>query len=856
MNLKKLCLLPFIFCCLFTKAQETNINLHIKNQSIEQVLGILTQQYHFQFSYSSTQINVKTKVSINIVNQNITQTLAQLFSGLPIGFTINNEQITLYKITKYQVTLSGYLKEKGTGELLIGAVVSTMPYKISTTTNAYGFYTITLPADTHTITFHYIGYHPIQIQLNLTQSTPYTIELEANTQLQEVTVHADQQYSAIGLNNIKIPLAEIKAIPSILGEKDVVKYSMLSSGVQKGNEGTPYMFVRGGGPDQNLVLIDEAPIYNAYHFLGLSSLFSGNELRKAELIKGGFSAKYGGRLSSVLDMSMKDGNLEKPSAEATVGVISSRIMLETPIVKNKSSFLISARKSYLNTVSKLLTSTEDESLLDYTYHDIHAKISTQLGAKNRLMLSGYLGNDVFKINSIPSLKAKDDGVIWGNRATSLRWTNQAGNKLFIATSLIYSFYQSRTAMSSEAGSNTAINTAAVQSSITDYTLKSDLDYTFNHKHQFKGGLGYTFHQFAPQTEFKSSYPDILLNKSFNINAKDLYAYTQWNYHPFKQLRINGGLRYSNYTYQQTYQRIEPRFALNYYLPRNWAFQGSYSTMNQYLHLISGFSGIGFPNDMWISSDQKLKPQVAHLYTLGVSKNNLFDKKITLLVEAYYKNLNNTVAMREGASMFSLMTNPYLPNQYHTWSDLVTQGRGYSQGLEVSIKKETGKLTCWLSYTLSKTRFQFDDINLGRWYNPTYDRTHDIGLFANYTFSKKLSASANWVYGTGNAISLPTGQYPIYINDIGGGLSSYRIQNDYEFKNKYRMKSYHRLDIAIQYKHQIAQKINGVLELSIYNVYNRANPFIYQLNNDAKGNRILEQMSLFPIMPSLSWTIKI
>lgn len=853
MNNKLLWLFLMLALSVTLKAQN-GITIHVSSKPVEEVMQLLTANYGYRFAYSSNQVDIKKRVSVQVSNETIDNTLKQVFHGMPVGFNVSGNNVVLYYSSKYNVTLSGYFREKGTGELLIGAIVNTQPLVAGSMSNAYGFYSLTLPADTYTFNFSYIGYKTASYQLNLTQSQSLNVELEAATSLSEVTVSAQADQPHLKLNSIDIPLAEIKDVPAILGEKDVVKYSMLASGVQKGSEGNAYIYVRGGGPDQNLILIDDAVIYNAYHFLGLSSLFSGNELRKAELIKGGFSSKYGGRLSSVLDMSMKDGNRERFSAEATAGIITSRVMVEGPIVKNKSSFLISARKSYIAQVSKLVIK-EDGSILNYGYYDLHAKLSTNLGAKDRLMLSGYLGQDLFRTLVDPMVSAKDDGISWGNKVASLRWNHQFNSKLFLNTTAVYSHYKTRTAFGSLDYTSGEVSSSSVQSTINDYALKADLDYSFSNKHLFKAGIGATRHYFNPVTQLKDIYGDSTFRSEQNYFSNEWYEYIDWMYKPSVRWVIAAGLRHSNYTYKSTYHRFEPRVNLSYHAGKNWVAQLSYSEMNQYLHLLSAFSGIGVPNDAWVSSDENLKPQRAHIYTAGISKSNLWGKNITVNIEGYYKKTNNAVSMKEGYSLFNILPVYPMMNVVNNWSEIATQGRSESKGIELSVKKEGTRFDFWVSYTLSRTTFRFEEINLGREYLASYDRTHDIGIYTAFKASKRFTISVNWVYGTGSAISLPVGEYYVFGHEPSSGLYPQAPKYDYDQKNNYRMRDYHRLDGSIQYKHKITPYVQSIIELSVYNAYNRANPFFYQLDANMQGERKLTQISLFPVMPALSWTIK-
>ena len=853
--------LPLIFLCLLTWCKlhaQTPISIQETNVPLQQVLQHLQTHFNVVFSYSSDVVNVKKKVSLKLQNSTLTQALTALFDGTPVAFSIQDKLVVLYKSQHYQVTLSGYVREQETGELLIGASVSTIPLVAGAVNNSYGFYSITLPADTYQLVFQYVGYQPLVKKIIAQATTPINIELAPKTNLQEALIKGERDKLMITLNKVDIPLQEIKDVPMILGEKDVVKYMMLSPGVQKGNEGNGYIYVRGGGPDQNLIMIDDAVIYNAYHFLGLSSLFSGNELRKAELYKGGFSSRYGGRLSSVLDMSMKDGNREHFGVDGTVGVMSSRVLVEGPIQKNKSSFLFSARKSYIDKASTWVANNAD-AVLNYGYYDIHAKLSTDIGKRDRLMLSGYVGKDGLANNAKAGLTANEDGIVWGNQAASLRWNHLYSGKMFANTSLVYSYYKARIAFGDYDATSGRRTTSSIQSSITDYTLKHDIDYHHNTKHHFRTGAGYTQHWFNPITALKMNMPDVEYQFAKLYSTNDAFGYGEWNYKPTPKWTIVSGVRYSYYKYNKAYHRVEPRLNATYQTNTNWQINTSYSLMNQYLHLVSTFNGIGLPSDVWISSDEVLKPQRSNLITLGAAKNNLLNKGLSFSVEGYGKLVQHAVSLKEGASFFELLQQTSTTKNVNNLSMLATQGKSTSYGIEFMVRKSSKKFDGHISYTLSRTTMQFDSINNGKSYVATFDRPHDIGVYLSYRPNNRFKVSANWVYGTGNAITMPAGEYFVSVNDPTGGNGSWNTFY-YDKKNNYRMQSYHRFDISFQYTHRIASKILSTIELSIYNVYNRANPFFYQINledeNAGTGKRVLQKTSMFPIMPSLSWSIKI
>jgi hypothetical protein len=856
--LKKQLLTLCLILILSSAYAQQRISMDVSAVPLSQIIQQLSASNNLQFAYSTDQIDITKKVTISLKDVTLEDALQKLFANSGIAYLINGNSITLYRDQNYRVTVSGSVREKGTGELLIGVIVGANPTKSGAVSNGYGFYSLSMPPGDYSLTFYYVGFQPFSQKVSLNQNQELNIELSPATDLQEVIVNADEVTGCLP-NVFNIQLLEIKSIPMILGERDVVKYAMLSPGIQKGNEGNSYLYVRGGGPDQNLILIDDAVIYNAYHFLGLSSLFSGSELRNAELIKGGFSSKYGGRLSSVLDMSMKDGNRERIGIDATIGVISSRLMVEGPIVKNKSSFLISARKSYIDKISRW-AARDESTVLNYGFYDVHAKLSTDLGKKDRLMLSAYIGKDLMQSNPEENISVKDDGIQWGNRTASLRWTHQFSGKLFATTSLSNSYYNSRTAFAETDGQSNISFTSAIQSSIDDYTLKTDIDFFQGDRNHFRWGGGYTRHFFAPTTSLKSYVPDSILLKDQSFAANEAFGYGEWILKLTQKFTVTSGMRFSFYENNKGYFRAEPRLNLSYSPGENWILSSTYSLMNQYMHLLSTFSGFGFPNDIWVSSDENLAPQRSHLITLGICKNNIANSQLSFSAEGYYKRMNNVVGLKENASLFQILPSTYFGNTIDKWSEITTQGTGTSYGMEYMIRKDGQHFKGWISYTLSKTTLEFEKLNQGNPFPATYDRRHDLGVYLSYRTAKHWTFAANFVYGTGNAISLPVGEYYTYSTTLATSLAPSYPLFDYEHKNNYRMKPYHRLDISIQYAHLIAHKIKSSFELSVYNVYNRANPFFYQINQESNqfgnGKRTLQQISLFPIMPSISWSIKI
>lgn len=839
----------FTYKIVFTQV----VTIDVKNQSIESVIKLIEKKYDVKFAYSSDKINLSKKITLRIKNQNIDDLLNLIFKNTPTAWQKNGSNIVLFKNPNSKFTLCGYVREEGTLELLIGAVISVQPNNIMAVTNSYGFYSINLEADSLlNLTFNYLGFKKLVKKIDLNENIQLDVFLKSSNELGEILVKSVVKNEDKTLNKIEVPLKEINNIPMILGEKDPVKYLMQMTGIQKGTEGNSYMYVRGGGPDQNLVLIDDAVVYNAYHFLGLSSLVSGSELRSAELIKGGFSSKFGGRLSSVLNMSLKDGNKQKFGGEIASGILASKILLEGPVFKNKSSFIISGRRSYIDQLATYFTDNENE-FLGYYFYDLHGKFSTEIDKKNKLFFSNYLGYDNFDLAG-----NNKEAIKWGNNVFSARWNHQYNSKLFSNTTISYSNYKTEIGFGiignlSDSTSSTLIST------INDYSFKTDFDYLPNTKHQLKFGFGYTKHVLFPYVLTSNLKTRISQKTGTENTANDYFCYAESQYNLLESLKIISGIRLSYFENNASYFRAEPRLNMIYSLPKNWNLNTSYSLMNQYVHLVTSLNGLGFPSDIWTVSNDKILPQRAQLVTAGVYKNNIKNSQFSVAVEGYFKNIENVTSLKEGGSFFQMV--PFFsPNaQVNNANELITQGTCNSYGVELMLKKSGTRFSGNICYTLSKTQMQFNDINRGNVFNANYDRRNDLGIYLHYKSKKHFTFSINWVYCSGYPITLPVGEYTTIQNIPNlGSFPNYPIF-DFDEKNNYNMKDYHRLDASVQYTHIMAKNMLSSFELSFYNAYNRANPFYYQISNrdvnNGNSERIIQQISLFPIIPSISWSLK-
>lgn len=763
-------------------------------------------------------------------------------------------------------TISGYVKEAVSGESLIGVNIYPSDHKTGTVTNTYGFYSITLPAaDSVELVISYVGFYPEIVRVTLHKDAEVNIELKPNTFLKEVTVTADRDEKpgeSVKMSTFKLQVAQIKDVPSLLGEKDVMKVLQLLPGVQKGSEGSSGLYVRGGGPDQNLIILDDAIVYNASHLFGFFSLFNGDALKSVELTKGGFPARYGGRLSSVLEMNMKEGNKEEWHGEGGVGFISSRMTVEGPIKKGRSSILLSGRRTYADLLIYPFLKNEKTG---YYFYDFNAKVNYDFGRRNKLYLSGYFGKDKFYLKNNTSYVKENSGFRWGNYTGTLRWNHLFTNKLFSNTSAIFSSYSFGLYDRYIVIAENKNYYAEYYSGIRDFTLKYDIDYLPNPKHWLKAGAVSIYHRFNPHAFVEEDIPNNTHIKDIKYTdgiESGLYAEDTWQ--PVQTVKVNGGIRLSHFLANKNqYHIFEPRLSVAWRLKNDFALKGSYAIMNQYIHMISN-TGISLPTDLWVPTTNRVKPQQSRQIALGFVKD--FRKHfLSFSMEGYYKKMENVIAYKEGAT-FLTFDDPQKAS-YVNWEDNVTAGRAWSYGVELLLQKKEGRLNGWIGYTLSWTLMQFDSINFGKKYYARYDRRHDISVVAIYRLNDHITLSGTWVYGTGNAITLPGSEYYSMQNYTGsflipplwsGESSPYgRYVNDLSEKNNYRMAPYHRLDLGIQF-HKQKKWGERIWEISVYNAYNRMNPFFYY--NDVKtiGNKqygILKQVSLFPAIPSVTYSFK-
>lgn len=760
-------------------------------------------------------------------------------------------------VTAQKVTVSGTIEDVKNGEKLINANVYDAISMKGTVTNNYGFYSLTLPSGKIKLTFSYVGYKTFQQEFYLKKDTVIRYKLESSTELAEVTVEetrSEKMVESSQMSRIEIPLKQIKELPVFFGEVDVLKTIQLMPGVKSGGEGTSGLYVRGGGPDQNLVMLDGVPVYNVDHLFGFFSVFNADAIQTVSLIKGGFPARYGGRLSSVIDIYMKEGNNKEFHGEGSIGLISSKLTLEGPVIKDRTSCIISARRTYIDilTIPFQKAYMKNNTFGGYYFYDVNAKINHKINDRHRIFLSAYNGLDKAYLNLDESYEQNGKNIKnetsfdlhWGNITTALRWNYIISNKLFLNTTATYSRYNF--IISNETKIDNSSFSFRYFSGIYDWAGNADFDYMPTPDHAIKFGCNATYHTFSPgimTIQMKDAGASIDTSLGNNrIYANEYFAYAEDDIRFGARWKANAGVHYSGFfVKEKLYQSVQPRSSVRFLINEKISVKAAFSIMTQYIHLLTN-SGIGMPTDLWLPSTDRVLPQHSFQYAAGSMYS--LNKYVDLSLEGFYKTMSNLIEYKEGSNFFSASND---------WQDKVVSGNGYSYGAEVLIQKNLGRLSGWIGYTLSWSFRQFDDLNFGEKYPYRYDRRHDVSVVASYKFNDHVDCGLTWVYGTGNAVSLPIEKYYAYnpnsFNSYGGNIIEY-----YDGRNGYRTPSYHRLDLGVNL-HKEKKYWTRTWSFGLYNAYNRQNPFYIYFSQDGQGNTVLKQISLFPVMPFVRYSFK-
>lgn len=809
------------------------------------------------------------------------------------------------------VTISGYLYDGKSGESMINASVFDQLTRKGAVSNAYGFYSLTLPAGEVNLQYSYVGFQTEQRRFILRKDTTITIRFNESIELQEVTITGHQKITGVQssqMSAVEVPIAQIKTIPTLFGEADLVKALQLLPGVQAGSEGSTGMYVRGGGPDENLFLLDGIPVYNINHLAGFFSVFNPDAVKNVTLYKGNFPARFGGRLSSVIDVRMNDGNEKAIHGNFSVGLISSKLNIEGPLFSEKTTFNVSARRTYFDILAQPViaaiaksesSENNDEKLsAGYYFYDLNAKISHKFSDKDRLYLSHYMGDDAIYANFRSRYRQDEnhseyDRVKldwdWGNIVSSLRWNHIMSNRLFMNATVAYTRYrfnlyvgnQFEEKIKNPPSYSYADYMLGYKSGIEDYTAKVDFDYSPHPDHDVKFGANYTYHTFRPGVSVSRNeikYDDEVIKTDTVIGNDNVYshesmAYVEDNISLGYALKVSAGLHFSMFNVQQqTYASLQPRLSMRWLVSDKVSVKAGYAAMNQYVHLLSN-SSISLPTDLWVPVTRRIEPMRSHQYSAGVFYN--FRDVIDFSVEGYYKSMHNQIEYKDGASFLGSSTG---------WEDKVVMGDGWAYGLEFLAQKSVGKTTGWIGYTWAKAERKFDrpgqEINNGKVFPAKYDRRHDFSLVVSHKFSDRFDLSGTWVISSGNTGTLALQEYGTGIVPgdqsyyYGGGYDSPEIPaysgevGHISGRNNYRFNAYHRMDIGMNF-HKKKKHGTRTWNISVYNAYNNNNPFLVypeevwtetQPAQNDQGpvytwKKSLVQVSIFPVIPSVSYSYK-
>ncbi len=777
-----------------------------------------------------------------------------------------------------RITVSGHITDTKSGETLIGAgVLSETDRTIGAVTNNFGYYSLTLPASSGKpirLQYSYVGYEPQTVTLASAKDTVINIQLVSSSELDEAVIVAsrDAGIQSTHLGSIDVPLKQIKNTPMLLGESDVLKAIQLLPGVQGGNEGFAGLYVRGGGPDENLILLDGIPIYNVDHMLGLFSVFQPEAVKKVTLYKGSFPARYGGRVSSILDIRTNDGNMRETHGLLSIGLISDRFHLEGPIVKDKLSYSVSARGMHTALYAPLIKAALKDEYYNYYFYDLNGKITWRINDRDRLYFGVYNGADHLKFeeswnendpeNNESSEGVDAMGIKWGNTVTSVRWNHVFNNRLFANATVSYNNYAMR--MSSISHSTEAMDgiklssryDTAFKSGIRDYSAKMDFDYNPNPAHLIKFGAEYTRHTFIPESlsmiENEVENDVIQIDTTVNVmdrqkfGGNDLSVYAEDDWQISKHITVNPGLRVAWFNTQgKNYFSLQPRLSTKVSLG-DFAIKAGYARMAQYVHLLTS-GQVSLPTDLWVPITKNIKPVTSDQVSVGAYYDGL--KGWEFSVEGYWKEMHNILEYKDGT---------FVLGSSGGWESKVTMGEGRSIGLEFFAQKTLGKLTGWASYTLAKTDRHFPDgsINNGKRFPYKYDRRHNFNINMTWEVTRKIDINATWSYLSGSMTTIPEDKTVIMNPNYG----SIEVADFVTSRNNYRLPPSHRLNIGFNF-HRMNRKGWGetIWNISVYNVYNQMNPNFAFLSrewtDDGKVRYIMEKVTILPILPSISYTFK-
>ena len=864
-----------------TRGAVPSITIDVKDKPLRYILTELEKQSGFFFSYETNLLDNLPPVTFSVRNESFNYSLKQLFQYLPLTYRVTGQYIILkHKPRVYAI--SGFVRDSASYENLISATILEKKSGTGTVTNSYGFYSLNLPPGEVTLRVSYVGYQVKEFKFTLERDTLVDLPLEREGLLKEVVVTGFNPVSTV-LNArtgvVDVSVDQIRQTPALLGEADLIKTIQQLPGVAVGMEGMSGMYVRGGNADENLFLLDGNPVYHMNHMLGFFSAFNPDAIKKVSFYKGSFPAEYGGRLSSIVDVRMNDGDRQEYHGNLSIGLLSARANLEGPIVKGKSSFHVSVRRTWLDLITWGILSVQDKEKDDkkvggYHFFDINTKVNHSFSDRSRMYLSFYMGQDSYHEGE-QSRSGEDLTDLrwrWGNLIGSAGWSYVFSNGLFGDFNVGYSRYRSRI-LTEDVNAHWFKTDGLKQlqsikgnysSQMEDVSIRSSFDYRPGSAHSFKFGSDYRLHVFKPENnELSTLYMDSLVAQHTNtvftrseLLGHELSLFGEDEIQLTDRIKMIGGLRYTLFNVQgQTYHSFQPRLSARYLFNKKLSVKAAYTKMNQYVHLLSN-GNISQPTDIWVPVTRRIRPMFSNQFDAGVYYQPV--KGYHLSLEAYYKYRRNLIEYKDNSLAFPAFTE---------WEDRVALGKGYDYGIEFLAEKRTGRTTGSASYTLSRSDRVFPDgsVNRGKRYPSQFDNRHKINLLVNHKFSHNIEFTAHWTYAGGNRITLPE---QFHLVDPGGLLLNtvpyyyYLVVGVADEKNNYRLPAFHKLDVGVNfYRHKKNGRM-GIWNVSIYNLYSRKNIFnattyIGQgyIMDDPAFRMLLEKHTLFPILPSLSYTYK-
>ncbi len=855
----------------------TLFEIGVQQGSTAHLINLLEQKSGYIISYSS-RLCMRENIRLTSSRNTLLGFLRDIFRDCPFHYVLNGEKIILLPLplSRQSFTISGYVSDAQSGERLLGTNIYDDSRLKGTTTNNYGFFSLTLPAGNVALNASFVGYKAIQKRFYLTADTVVHFQLQPSIQLAEVAVIGTRIPDMISYERtgtVRMSMEQIHQAPALFGEVDLMRGVQMLPGIQSGSEGFSGIYVRGGGPDQNLVLLDDVPVYNVGHLLGFFSIFNSEAVKQVSVTKGGFPARYGGRLSSVLDVRTKDGSEKELGGNLTLGLLSSGLSLNGPVFKERSTFLLSFRRTYVDALAAIYQIGNDERT-NYYFFDLNGKINYRFSDKSKLYLSTYWGRDKFYtlynfqnqvVEILPGTEGREVGKLndesnagWGNFVSALRWNYVFNARLFSNFTFTFSNYRFFIGLKRNDKIENTWNLYDQRyfSGIHDYNLKADLEYYLSPRHTIRFGGSGVLHRFNPGVDVIRSgigtstvQQDTILG-DFNVYGQEYHAYAEDEFALGERWSGNAGIHFSLFRGEGIpYWSVEPRLSLRYIVSPRLSLKSTWAEMSQFIHLV-GTSGFTLPTDLWLPVSNKIKPMYSSQYSLGVDIHFGKNKRVGLSLEAYYKTLDNLLAYKESTGFFDYST---------SWEDKLTAGNGESMGAELLLQKMGGSLTGWIGYTYAKTTNQFDELNDGKVFAARFDRRHDASVFFNYRFNSRISGSLTWLLGSGNPVTLP--EEKNYAPELPfSNQPAYGYSENALALNNYRMPLFHRMDAGLNFT-KMRKRGERIWSIGVINLYGRQNPFLlYFKDNEsvAEGStlRNLKQLSLFPFpIPYVRYSFK-